>query len=82
MIGSYLGLRLFIDGVRAGSPELLGLGVALVLVGLAIDYGLSHVGLAARGRCRVLFMPRRGATLALADIDPALADAALLRLRR
>lgn len=82
VIGSYLGLRLFIDGVRAGSPELLGLGVALVLVGLAVDYGLSHVGLAARGRCRVLFMPRRGATLALADIDPALADAALLRLRR
>lgn len=82
VLGSYLGLRLFIDGARAGSPDLLGLGLALVVAGLAVDYALSHVGHAARGRCRVLFMPRRGATLAVADVDPELADAALLRLSR
>ncbi len=81
VIGSYLGLRLFIDGLRAGSPEFLALGAALVLLGLGVDYALSHVGLAAKGRCQVLFLPRRGGALVVSDVDPALADAALLRLR-
>jgi hypothetical protein len=82
VVGSYLGLRLFIDGVRAGSPEFLAIGVVLVVAGLAIDYALSHVGVAAKGRCRVLFVPRKGGAVAVADVDPVLADAALHRLSR
>jgi len=78
--GSYLGLRLFIDGLRAGSIEFLALGAALVVAGLVVDYLLTTFGGLARGRCNVLFVPRKGAALALADVDPALADAALLRL--
>jgi hypothetical protein len=81
VVGSYLGLRLFIDGFRAGSLELLGIGAGMVLLGLVVDYALSHVGVAAKGRCRVLFEPRRGDGIAVADVDPDLADAALLRLQ-
>jgi hypothetical protein len=80
VLGSYLGLRFFIDGVRAGSPELLAIGAALVVVGLVVDFLLSNVGATSRGRCRVLFVPRKGAAVAMADVDPALADAALHRL--
>lgn len=78
--GSYLGLRLFIDGLRAGSVEFLALGAALVVAGLVVDYVLSAFGAVGRGRCNVLFVPRKGSALFLADVDPALADAALLRL--
>lgn len=81
VLGSYLGLRLFIDGVRAGSPEFLAVGAALVVLGLGVDYALSHVGTAAKGRCRVLLLPRKGGAVVMADVDPSLADAALLRLR-
>lgn len=80
-LGSYLGISLVVDGFRAGSPELLGLGAALVVLGLVLDYLLASVFTSSRGRCRLVIVPRRGGALALGRVDPALADLALGRLR-
>lgn len=80
-LGSYLGVSVFVDGVRAGSPDLLGLGALLFAIGVALDFALTHLIPAARGRCRVLLVPRKGRAVALTDLDPALADAALRKLR-
>lgn len=80
--GSYLGISLFVDGARAGSPELLGAGLLIVALGVGLDYALENVAPATRGRCRVVVTPRKGRALALGGVDPARADAALKRLLR
>jgi len=80
-LGSYLGVSVFVDGVRAGSPDLLGLGALLFAVGVALDFALTHLLPATRGRCRILVVPRDGRPVALTNLDPALADAALRKLR-
>lgn len=81
-LGTYLGVSLFVDGARAGSPELLGVGALILALGAALDFGLSHLASKARGRCRVIIVPRKGPAVALALADAALADAALSRLVR
>lgn len=80
-LGSYLGVSVFVDGVRAGSPDLLGLGALFFAIGVALDFALTHLIPATRGRCRVLLVPRKGRVVALTDLDPALADAAIQKLR-
>lgn len=80
-VGSYLGVSVFVDGVRAGSPDLLGLGALLFGIGVALDFAISHLVPASRGRCRVLVVPRKGRAVAVTGLDPALADAALRKLR-
>ncbi|HTJ84965.1 MAG TPA: hypothetical protein VL400_24775, partial [Polyangiaceae bacterium] len=82
LVGSYLGVRFLVDGARSGSPELLGLGLGVLVGALALDYVLSLLPRRAPSRCRVLFQPRRGPALALADVERAVADAALDRLAR
>lgn len=79
-IGSYVGVSLFIDGARAGSPELLGFGALIVAVGIALDFVLVNLAGAARGRCRVVLVSREGPAVAVAGLDAALADTALQRL--
>jgi hypothetical protein len=81
-LGSYLGISLFVDGARAGSPELLGIGLLLVVVGIALDYVLSNIVPSGKRRCRIVLEPRKGAAVALGRIDPVLADEALNRLKR
>jgi hypothetical protein len=81
-VGSYVGVSAFVDGVRAASPSLLASGLAIVALGLALDFALSSVAPGARGRCRLLFVPRDGAKLCVAGVDPARADAVLARLSR
>jgi hypothetical protein len=78
--GSYFGISLFIDGARAGSPELLGMGALIVAIGVALDFALVNAAPSARGRCRVVVVPRKGAALALGSVDVAQADAGLGRL--
>jgi hypothetical protein len=80
-VGSYLGVSVFVDGVRAGSPDLLGLGALLFALGVALDFALTHLIPASRGRCRILLVPRSGRAVAVTNVDPALADAALRKLR-
>ncbi len=81
-IGSYVGVSTAIDGVRAASPSLLCTGIAIVTLGIALDYALSLVFTGARGRCRVAFVPRRGRAVCLGAIDAREADAALAKLAR
>ncbi len=81
-LGSYLGISIFVDGARAGSPELLGIGLLLVVVGVGLDYVLSNIVPSTRRTCRIVFEPRRGASVALGRIDPVRADEALNRLKR
>lgn len=81
-LGSYFGVSLFVDGARAGSPELLGIGLLLVAAGVVLDYLLENVMSGSKGRCRVVIVPRKGPRRALGDLDPARADAALARLSR
>lgn len=80
-LGSYFGISVFVDGVRAGSPDLLGLGALFFAIGVALDFALGHLLPATRGRCRILLVPRKGRAVAVTDLDPALADAALRKLR-
>jgi hypothetical protein len=80
-LGSYFGVSLVVDGARAGSPDLLGLGAALVVGGLVLDFLLGSVVASAQGRCRVVLVPRKGASVAVGRVDPALASLALGRLQ-
>jgi len=78
-LGSYVGMRAFGDGVRAASPSLLLTGIVVVILGIAADFVLGTVIPGSRGRVRIAFVPRTGATLCLADVDVARADEALKR---
>jgi hypothetical protein len=81
-VGSYLGVVAFVDGVRAASPSLLGTGLAVTCLGLAIDFALSSIAPSAGGKCRLLFVSRDGRTLCVGGIETARADALLARLSR
>jgi hypothetical protein len=82
LIGSYVGFRLIIDGARAGAPEFLGIGLVVLVVGLLVDYALSRLPSRVSGGCELLFEGRRGRPIALAAVDPVLADRALNLLAR
>ena len=79
-VGSYVGVSAFVDGVRAASPALLAAGLLIVSLGLALDFALSCALPGARGRCRVLFVPRSGGTLCVGGLDLVRADAVLARV--
>ncbi|WP_438020656.1 hypothetical protein WMF18_16960 [Sorangium sp. So ce315] len=81
-LGTYLGVSLLVDGARAGSPELLGMGALVFAFGAALDFGLSHLETATRGRCRVVLVPRKGPAVALAGLERGAVDLALSRLPR
>jgi hypothetical protein len=82
VLGSYVGVSAFVDGVRSASPALLATGLLIVLLGLSLDFVFSSVVPGARGRCRVLFVPRTGRNLCVGDVDRARADSMLGRLSR
>lgn len=77
VLGSYVGLRLVIDGARSGSPELIGLGALVLIMSLGVDYALSSWPSRSPSRCRVILEPRKGKVVALRDVDRELADRAL-----
>jgi hypothetical protein len=79
-LGSYAGISFAVDGARAGSPELLGLGALLVALGVTLDFVVANVAAKTKGRCRVVIVPRKGRPVAVGELDPAVADAALHRL--
>jgi hypothetical protein len=81
-VGSYLGVSVFVDGVRSASPSLLACGLAIAALGLLLDFALLSVAPSMRGRCSVLFVPRSGKAFFLTGVDRELADAVLLRLAR
>jgi len=79
-LGTYVGVSLFVDGARAGSPDLLGMGALIVAVGVALDFVLANLIPAGRGRCRLLITPNKGEAMAMGEVDPKLADALLQRV--
>jgi hypothetical protein len=80
-IGSYFGVSLLLDGTRAASPSLLALGLFVIALGIAIDFVLSGLSSGIRGKCRLVFVPRRGAGIAIEGLDAGPADRALETLR-
>jgi hypothetical protein len=78
-IGSYVGVRAFVDGVRAASPSLLLTGLVVVALGIAADFVLGSVLPGGRGRVRVVFVPRTGKALCVGDVEASRADDALAR---
>lgn len=80
-VGSYLGVTLFVDGARAASPSLLGQGLLLVAVGVAIELALTSVWPGARGKCRVVFVPRKGGALCVGGLDVDAAERTISALR-
>jgi hypothetical protein len=81
-LGSYVGVGLFVDGVRAESPSMLGTGFLIALLGLGLDFALSSLIPGALGRSRLVLVPRRGPILCLSAVDLGRADRLLARLSR
>jgi hypothetical protein len=81
-LGSYFGMSLLVDGVRVpgGSAPLLGLGLVIVVLGLAIDYGLTTLADTVRGRCRVVVVPKKGKSVCVGSLEPRHVDAMLAEL--
>ncbi len=79
-LGSYVGVSTFVEGARAASPSLLMIGFLITAAGIALDFGLASIAPSAKGRCRVLFVPREGASICIGAVDAARADVALARL--
>ena len=82
VLGSYLGMGLLIDGLRVpgGSAPLIGLAVLLMVLGLVIDFALSALADPARGRCRLVVVPRKGRAWCISALDAKRADAMLQSL--
>jgi hypothetical protein len=81
-LGSYSGVRLLVDGVLYGAPEYIGVAALLLAGGVGLDFLLEGAGSGLRGKCRVVLVPRKGRAVAVGEVDPAAADAALARLAR
>lgn len=73
-IGSYLGVGLVVDGVRAASPSMLGTGLVIAMLGLGLDFAFSSLVPGLAGRTRVVLVPRRGGIVCVKLVDPASAD--------
>jgi hypothetical protein len=78
-LGSWVGVRAFVDGVRAASPSLLVVGLLIIATGIAADFVLGTLLPGARGRSRVIFVPKSGKPIAIGDVDAKRADEALTR---
>ncbi len=81
-VGSYVGVRAFVDGVRAASPSLLLTGLIVISLGIAADFIFGSLVPGARGRVRVVFVPRAGKSHCVADVDAQRAHDALDALAR
>ncbi|MCC6521805.1 MAG: hypothetical protein IT373_04020 [Polyangiaceae bacterium] len=81
-VGSYFGLTLVTDGLRASSPSLLGIGAAILGGGVLLDFAAAVLWPGRRGKYWLLLVPRRGRRIALRTRDVVAADAALQALGR
>ena len=82
VIGTYIGVSTAIDGVRAASPSLLLVGLVLIAAGVGLDLLFSSIVPGSQGRCRVVFVPRKGPSLCVGSIDIASADGVLGAIAR
>ena len=80
-VGTYFGASIATDGLRVGSPSLLGIGASIIGFGLVVDLVFARLVPAGKGSHHLVFVPRRGRTLALTVADETTADRALRTLR-
>jgi hypothetical protein len=81
-LGSFIGMRLFVDGLRApgfSGPTML-LGLFIVLVGLGFDFAFANWFGVSRAQCRLSIETFRGRGLYLTCDEPARVDGVLLDL--
>jgi hypothetical protein len=81
-VGSYVGVRTFVDGVSAASPTLLLWGAIIVGAGVTVDLVLTSLWPGVRGRCRMVFVSRDRAQLCVGELETKDADALIARLRK
>jgi hypothetical protein len=79
-VGTFVGVRTLADGVRSASPPLLLSGLVFVALGILFDFVLGSLVPGAGGRCRLVLVPRTGASICVAGVDVKQADLALTRL--
>jgi hypothetical protein len=79
-VGSFVGVRTVADGVRSASPPLLLTGMVIIAVGVLLDFALGSIAPGLVGRCRVVLVPKSGASICVASADVRRADAALAKL--
>lgn len=82
LIGSYVGLRLVLDGLRGGSPPYLAAGVGVLVLGLVVDWLSTRAPSRDPERCRLVLETHRGERVAIADVDRRAADSVLRDLSR
>lgn len=81
-VGSYFGVTMLVDGTRSASPSLLLAGLVVVALGIAMDFVLRSIAPGAAGKCRVLFVPKRGPSLCVYAADVKTADRALALMKK
>jgi hypothetical protein len=83
-VGSFVGMRLFVDGVRApgfSGPTIVA-GLIVVLAGLGLDFALATWLDSSRTRCRLLIQTVHGRGLYLNCEEPAQVEGMLSELAR
>ncbi len=81
-LGSFLGMRLLVDGLRVWSGPLLWMGLLVVVGGLCLDFALANWLDATQGRCRFVVVTQRGRGFCLSDVEPSRVDAVLSELAK
>jgi len=81
-LGSVLGMRLFVDGLRVPgfSGPLLLLGLLIVLGGLGLDFAFANWLDSSKSRCRFLVISEDGKGFCIAGVEPTQADSILSEL--
>ena len=84
LLGTFFGTGLVVDALRApgSSPSLLGLGLALLLLGLVADFIASHWGRVIEGKGELRVRRRKGRRLTLGGLEPSAVNELIERLSR
>lgn len=76
-VGSFVGLRWLVDGVRSGSWWLVFVGIAVVIAGVVLDFVLTSWLPSRNSRCRIVLVARNGKTTCVSTTDSSAANALL-----
>ena len=81
-LGTLLGARLFVDGLRVAglSFPLIGMGLSCVVAGFLLDLLFCGLADSVRGRCRLLVIPRHGRGWSIGELDASGVDRLLTEL--
>ncbi len=80
-LGSYVGVNLFVDGVRSASIQLLVAGLLAISIGVGLDLLLSSILPSQKGRCRLLFVPKTGKALCVMGVHAQDAERLMAAIR-